>query len=63
MAKVSIEKILSGRICNVNIRRHSVLLGMVNTSTNSEYLRKQGYEIYRITGKITKKHCRRPMQN
>ena len=51
------------RVCKVSAKGYPVLLGMANTSPNSEYMMKQGCRIYRITGKITEKHCRLTRHN
>ena len=59
VAYVSIEKIISKHLFNLKVstRRHPVLLGMAKLSLRTECMSNQGCRIYKITGKITKKHC------
>ena len=48
----------AGYLHKVSARRHPVWLGIANISPKTECMRNQDCRIYKITGKITEKHCR-----
>ena len=57
---ISLEAINKGAgyLRKVSARRHLVWLSIANISPRTEFMRNQGCQIYKITGKITEKHCR-----